>query len=229
MRGDLEPAGSAGRTGRGGRRLAPRALQDRHLLSLSPGAAGTWTAPNPRPVPLTLIGVSPAGALTSPAHGNATPACGRRAGRLERPNAGGWQNSQDMAATGVDRAAVSPLGVARGWSTSAGVAINSGAVPSHAGTIRAGPLLMAAPALSAPPAGDAERGHGETIDARSGHVLAVLLVPGIRSFQAASSPSAHRRCVPVRRGGKTPQPADANQGERNQARVRRLAGSGRAG
>jgi len=66
MRGDLEPAGSAGRTGRGGRRLAPRALQDRHLLSLSPGAAGTWTAPNPRPVPLTLIGVSPAGALTSP-------------------------------------------------------------------------------------------------------------------------------------------------------------------
>ena len=67
MRGDLEPAGPAGWTGRGGdRRLAPRALQDLHMLSLSPGAAGTWKAPNPRPVPLTLIGVSPAGASYLP-------------------------------------------------------------------------------------------------------------------------------------------------------------------
>src|SRR5215469_6474802 len=93
------------------------AFQDLHLLSLSPGAAGTWKAPNPRLVPLTLIGVSRLRRLTSPAHRNATSVCGRRASRLERPNAGYQQNSQDVAATGVDRSAVPPLGVARGWST----------------------------------------------------------------------------------------------------------------
>src|SRR5262249_60987563 len=60
------PGRPAGR-GRGGdRRLAPRAFQDLHLLSFSPGAAGSWKAPNPRLVPLTLIGVSPVGASYVP-------------------------------------------------------------------------------------------------------------------------------------------------------------------
>jgi hypothetical protein len=76
------------------------------------------------------------------------------------------------------------------------------------------PLLMAAPAPGGQPTGEAGRGHGGTIDAGSRHVLPVLLVPGVpgRSGLLARQ-SARRRCVRVRRGGKTPSRADANKGE----------------
>ena len=63
---------------------------------------------------------------------------------------------------------------------------------------------------------------------RGGHVLAVLPVPGVRSFQDAGSLSACRRWISVRRGGKTASRADANHAEARQAEVRRLPGSGRA-
>lgn len=88
VRGDLEPAGSADWTGRGGCR--------RHTVGVSRSSPAVFSSVRPSPggrrtlpgIRLPLVGVGPAGVLTSSAHTNVASARGRGASSLGRPNAG---------------------------------------------------------------------------------------------------------------------------------------------
>jgi len=137
MRGDLELAGSADWTGRGGVRLPPRAFQDPHLLSFSSGAAGTWKAADLGPSRLPHGWRRPGRGsylLGAQERNVGVRTAGQQPGTTERRVPA---ERQDVAATGVDRCAVprsaSPRvqHVARAW-------IDGGAGPGGASVGRDG-------------------------------------------------------------------------------------------
>jgi hypothetical protein len=75
------------------------------MLSCSSGAAGTWEADLGR-LAYLMVGVAPAGGLTSSARRKSNVGMRTASQQPGRPNGRDRKNGQGMAATGIDRSAV---------------------------------------------------------------------------------------------------------------------------